>query len=136
MIKKKLKSIKIPQFPKIYRFITERIKKTRKELRVMIIGFVIVVVVTLFLAISIDLAISIKAQSETQRQRQTLVSQVNYWQDIVKKEPGYRDGYFMLSVLEYQLRNFQQSKIYLDKVISIDPNFSPAIDFEKVLNSK
>lgn len=100
----------------------------------MIAGFVVVAVVTLFLFVILDLILNIRLQNETQRQRQSLISQVGYWQEIVSKESGYRDGYFMLSVLEYQLGNFQQSKIYLDKVLSIDPNFIPAQDFEKVLN--
>lgn len=124
---------KASQFPKIYRFITERIEKSGKEIKILTAGFVFGLVLTLVVLACLDLASSFRNFKEIKVKRQTLVSQVSYWEKVVKKQEGYRDGYFMLAVLEYQLKQFDKSKEYLKKALSIDPNFSPAQDLQKAL---
>jgi hypothetical protein len=52
----------------------------------------------------------------------------------VSKQKGYRDGYFMLAVLNYQLKDFTKAGEYNQKVLSIDPSFSPALELKKVLS--
>ncbi len=122
------------KFPKIYRFITEKIKGARRELRLLAIGSVFGVLIVLILLSGTYLAASLKTKSQMERQKQTILSQISYWKQIVAKQEGYRDGYFMLAVLEYQIKNLDKSKEYLRKVLTIDPNFTPGLDFEKVLN--
>ena len=59
-----------------------------------------------------------------------------YWQGIVSKYKDYRDGYFQLAVLEYQLGNIQKAKLHLDEVLKLDPNFEKGRELGKVLSSK
>ncbi|MEX2007529.1 MAG: hypothetical protein WD992_02035 [Candidatus Levyibacteriota bacterium] len=135
MSKKQTLKLSFSQFPKIYRFITERIKNTRGDLKIMILGFIFGVLAVLIVICSTYLALGLRNKSEIGSQREIVSSQIGYWEKVVEKQKGYRDGYFMLAVLEYQLRDFGKSKEYLDKVLSIDPNFSPAQDFQKVLSA-
>jgi len=132
-MKKKSETKETRQFPKIYRFITERFKKSEQDLKILIVGFAFGVIVTLVVLAALDLAASIRSFNALKSQRQTLLSQVNYWQGVVEKQSGYRDGYFMLAVLEYQLKDFDKSKEYLKKVVAIDPNFAPAQDLQRAL---
>ncbi|MBI2195591.1 MAG: hypothetical protein HYU48_00925 [Candidatus Levybacteria bacterium] len=123
------------QFPKIYRFITEKIKNVQRDLKILILGVVFGVLAILIVLLGLYLAIDLRGKKEIDKQRATISSQIGYWEKVVVKKKGYRDGYFMLAVLEYQLREFDKSKEYLGKVLSIDPNFSPAQDFQKVLSA-
>ncbi len=134
MAKKKEKLQLVLQFPKIYRFITEEIKKSKKSLKGLTTAYILGIATVLVVLSVLDLASNIKSFNQIKGHRQTLVSQVGYWQKVVEQQKGYRDGYFMLAVLEYQLKNFNKSEDYLSKVLSIDPNFEPAQDFQKILN--
>lgn len=62
-------------------------------------------------------------------QRQSLESQKTYWLRVIRDYPGYRDAYFKLAVLSYQLGDKKQAKTYLDSTLSIDPNFKEARKF-------
>lgn len=135
MKKKKAEAKKSLQFPKNYRFITERIKKSKKELKILGLGFAFGTALILIILVSLDLVSSFKQKTEAENKRSTLMSQVNYWKDVIDKQKGYRDGYFMLSVLEYQLDDLNKSEDYLRKVLSIDPNFKPGLDFQKILSA-
>ncbi|MCL5970930.1 MAG: tetratricopeptide repeat protein [Patescibacteria group bacterium] len=46
----------------------------------------------------------------------------------------YRDGYFRLAILEYQLNDNAKAQEYLDKVMKLDPNFEEGRKFEQFLN--
>jgi hypothetical protein len=41
----------------------------------------------------------------------------------VKEYKGYRDGYYQLAAVEYQLGNTQIAKSYIVKALHIDPTF-------------
>lgn len=136
MNKKKEKPQKSSQFPKIYRFITEKIRNTEGDLRIMVIGFVFGAFLTLIVLCSFYLLTGLRERVEVANQRRAVISQIQYWENVVEKQKGYRDGYFMLAVLEYQIRDFGKSEEYLKKVLEIDPNFIPAHDLQKVLSRK
>lgn len=136
MNKKKEKPQQSLEFPKIYRFITEKIKNAEGDLRVMIVGFIFGAFLTLIVLSSFYLIMGLREKEEVENQRQTAISQIQYWENVVEKQKGYRDGYFMLAVLEYQIRDFGKSEEYLKKVLEIDPNFTPAYDLQKVLSRK
>lgn len=122
------------EFPNNFRLITENIKKSQNELKKVGIGFVFLALTSLILLTGIDLYRSYQKKVEIENKNKVLNSQVKYWQDLVSKDKGYRDGYFMLSVLEYQLKDLSKAKEYLEKAIEIDPNFMPASDLQKVLD--
>lgn len=54
---------------------------------------------------------------------QQVTTQYAYWQSIVALHPDYRDGYYMLALLAYKLGKYTETKTYLMKVQTIDPNY-------------
>ncbi len=110
---------KLNLFPKIYRFITER-------------GIVIMIsLVSLFVLTGIVLQ-GLKLQNTLQQvelakeQRMKLTKELSYWQDIARQYSDYRDAYFKIATLQYQLGEVSQAKKSLEKVLALDPNFEKA----------
>ena len=124
------------QFPKIYRFITEKIKNAEGDLRIMVIGFISGGLLTLIALSSLYLVVSLREKAEIENKKKVVISQIDYWEKVTEKQKGYRDGYFMLAVLWYQLGDFNKSEEYLNNALDIDPNFSPARDLQKVLDRR
>lgn len=130
---KKNKS-KLQQFPNIYRFITEKIEGSSSQIKNLGLGFLFGAVFTLIVLVSFDLLSNFRIKTATDNQISSLRSQIGYWEEVVEKQKGYRDGYFMLSVLEYQLSDFKKSREYLKKALLIDPNFTVGQDLEEILD--
>jgi hypothetical protein len=140
-MKKKVSKKKTPkkqtrQFPKIYLIITEELKFFRRKFKIIAFGFVFGVIFALLLISAIDLVANVGKKNSLDTQRKHLQSQVAYWQNFVNKQKGYRDGYFMLAVLNYQLKDFEKAGEYLAKTLSIDSGFSPAKDFQEILDKQ
>jgi len=89
---------------------------------------------TFTLALQNSAVLGITSQKDSQSNREqkynTSVQQYSAWQTIVSRHPDYRDGYFQLAVLAYQLNKFSESKKYLQKVRSLDPNYSGLTSLE------
>lgn len=153
-MKNKEKKHSASQFPNIYRFITEnpivqRFKnasirllnqpKLRKTVEVISISFLSISIVILILGISIS-AISLVRYYQTyakiSAQRQNLQSQINFWQSIADKYDGYKDAYFRIALLEYQLSDFQKAKDFNAKALVLDPNFDDAKKLEAILDTR
>jgi len=66
-----------------------------------------------------------------QAQKQEIEAQIYKWEQVVVLHPNYRDGYFQLAILSYRLNRINETKMYLNKVFSLDPNYQPAREFEK-----
>jgi len=58
------------------------------------------------------------------------------WQKIVALHEDYRDGYFKLATLAYQLNKTSESRFYLQKVRLLDPNYPGIESLEKLLPQK
>lgn len=82
-----------------------------------------------------DLVDNIKKSQAIESQRNEIYSQLQYWEKIVEKYKGYRDGYFELAVFNYRLNNTEKAKDYLKKVLKLDPNFEQGKELGKVLTS-
>lgn len=52
--------------------------------------------------------------------------EIQLWQQFTASHPGYRDGYFKMAILEYQLGNTNSAREYISKVLSIDSEFLAA----------
>ncbi|MCL5438843.1 MAG: hypothetical protein M1268_02540 [Patescibacteria group bacterium] len=65
--------------------------------------------------------------------RDSVKKEIVFWQGIAEKYKDYRDAYFKISLLEYELGNKQRSSYYLQKTLALDPNFEAGRKFEKVL---
>ena len=59
--------------------------------------------------------------------------EITKWENVVRQRPNYRDAYFELAVLTYELGRLSETKYYLGKVFELDPNFEPARELEQTL---
>ena len=66
----------------------------------------------------------------------TIKNRFDAWKNIVDTHPDYRDGYYMLSLLSYQLRHFEESRAYLAAVKKLDPNFNGISQMEALLSKE
>jgi len=55
------------------------------------------------------------------------------WHRTIQLHPDYRDGYYMLALLAYQLNRIEESKSYLTIIKNLDPNFSGISALEALL---
>ncbi len=68
-------------------------------------------------------------------QRDAILAKITYWQKVVAEHNGYRDGYFQLAILSYELGRITDAKGYLVQAMQIDPNFVDGKKLESVIFS-
>ena len=117
------------KFPRISRFITERTVYERAA----IILSLILIIATGF--IGYQLYINFQEKQKLDEEREKISREIEYWQGIIGKYKNFRDAYFMLSVLEYRLKNAEKAKDYLQRVFELDPNFEEGRKLEKVIRN-
>lgn len=124
--------------PRLSRFITESLPLSLKHQRSRKIFWSIFVSLLLLITLitSWDLQKTIIQKNQLDQKRQTIQIQIAKAKRSIYQHPDYRDGYFMLATLEYQLGNDQEAKKYTEKTIALDPNFKPAQTLEKLLQIK
>jgi len=69
-------------------------------------------------------------------QRQQIQDKINFWQSIADKYEGYKDAYFQMAILDYNLGNFKKAKLDDQKALTLDPNFEDAKNLNAVLSGK
>ncbi len=118
------------KFPSNSRFIPEKLRGG---------GFAFLVGALFILAsifvISLDLYSNYKENQALNMEKTKVLEELTFWQKEVEKRPDYRDGYFKLALLNYQLKNLGKSKDYLGKALSLDPNFEKGREMEIILNN-
>lgn len=62
---------------------------------------------------------------------QSLSKHQRYWKEVVSKYPDYKDAYFQLAIVSFQLGDTEQAKIAIGKVLEIDPNDVTGQEFAK-----
>ncbi len=67
--------------------------------------------------------------------RASIEKQVIQWKTIIQKYSDYRDGYYHLAILEYELGNKMDAQKYNKQALIIDPNFILARELENKLNN-
>ena len=92
--------------------------------------------VSTFLSVAIalqglDMVRDMQRLREAQSKKQEILREIAYWEGVTRQYDDYRDGYFRLALLEYQLGNREQAKTYIQKALEIDPNFEAGIDFQR-----
>lgn len=125
------------QFPSISRSITESalvLKQRNRYLWLSLYGACIAFLIFLTGVTAGDYYASKKALQVQEEKRKILSQKRDYWEAIVGKYGGYRDGYMQLAVFSYQLGDIQKAKEYLAKTLTIDPNFAQGRAFERILN--
>lgn len=120
--------------PNIFRFIPE-LNLFRKE-KIWLYSTVTTVLLAGIAYIGWQAYENINQVTKIQIQRKEAEHQVSYWENVVKEHPNYRDAYFTLALLEYQLGNSANARSYLDKTFYIDPNFEEGRKLERLLNRR
>jgi len=75
-----------------------------------------------------------KNQDELKRRdvlHEALASHQEYWKEVVEKYPDYKDGYFQLAIVSYQLGDTDRAKGAIGKVLEIDPNDATGQEFAR-----
>jgi len=92
----------------------------------------------LFVFLTVLLLISIfypKQNLAKEWQKKKIIEEkILCWQKILKKYPGYRDIYLRLALLNWQINNKNQAKIYLQKAKELDPNFEKLKEIESLFS--
>lgn len=145
---------KIMQFPSISRIITENnfilrlnkswksfFAKTQVKKGVLIISGVLTFLLILVLSmgiilLSFNIYKNINKVRNINSQREDLQSQINFWTSVTNKYPGYKDAYFRIAVLEYNLGDFKKAEMYNSKALVLDPNYKDALILNKILLKK
>lgn len=84
--------------------------------------------------VGLDLNKNLLEKQRINQEKEKILSEIKFWQDISQKYKGYRDAYFKLSLLEYQLGNIDKSRTYLKTTFTLDPNFEKGRELEKLLH--
>lgn len=122
------------KFPRISRAIPEAILTfVRDEKYVLLASLAGIFFFCLMLYMVVQLSGSLKVQKIVEAQRVKVVSDSAFWEAVTKQRPGFRDGYFMLALLEYRLGKTQEAKKNVAKALKIDPNFREGRELEKIL---
>lgn len=106
-------------FPKIFRFITERGV-------VLVISLASLAVLAGIVLQSLKLQDTLHQAELAKSAHLKLTKELAYWQGVTRQYTNYRDAYFKVAILQYQLGEMGQAKKTLEKVIAIDPNFENA----------
>ena len=127
------------KFPNIFRFFTEQkyLKKIKKyQWRLITAGFVSAVILGAIVIVGADSYKNYQENKRLSEKRVNIQTQITFWKSINQKYPGFRDSYFELALLEYQLKDFDKAGTYLKEVLRLDPNFKSGRKLESILNKK
>jgi tetratricopeptide (TPR) repeat protein len=83
-----------------------------------------------------DMRVNIVKLEQVRSERIVLEKKVTEWSEIVETYNKYRDGYYQLAILEHSLGNSQKAYEHLQKAMSIDPNFSKALELMEKIAGK
>ena len=118
------------EFPRNYRFIPE---KLTGDGFAFLVGFLFILA-SIFV-VSLDLYSNYTKNLMLNNEKIKVQNELIFWQKEVGKMPNYRDAYFKLALLNYQLKDFDKANEYLKKTLSLDPNFEKGKELEKLLSN-
>lgn len=123
------------KFPRISRTIPESVLAfVRDEKYVLLASLSGVFFFCLMLYMIVQLSGSLQIQKRVEVERARVVSDRVFWEAVTKERPEYRDGYFMLALLEYRMGRKQEAKKNVSKALEIDPNFREGRELEEMLH--
>ena len=107
-------------FPSISRIITEALK------------FSLLVLTFFVFAIFLK---NINDYRLQQKEKGDLVKKAEFWKNVTVDKLDYRDAFFEVALYEYRLKDYDSSKLYLQKALTLDPNFKEGKMLENVLSN-
>jgi tetratricopeptide (TPR) repeat protein len=122
------KKIKLPSNSRI---ITEKLINDHV---VFFLGTVFIIAATVL--VLFDFYSNFKKQEIIFSERKRIVNDLNFWNKEVIEKPNYRDGYFSLSLIYYQLGDNKNSWENLSKAMDIDPNFENGKELKRILEDR
>lgn len=110
---------KSPRNPRIF---TEQVLQyLNKDWKVIVYSFIIGVMIMGILFFAYD-SLTLFDELEMKKQERVIVlEEIAAWERVMNVFPDYRDGYFKLALLYYQLGNRQKAKENLEDTLHIDP---------------
>lgn len=77
---------------------------------------------------------SLEEIKKLEEKPQEIKKEIAKWEGVVLLYPNFRDAWFRLSVLYWQVFEEEKAKTALGKTLELDPNFVPAQKFKSLLN--
>lgn len=97
--------------------------KIQREWKVVGFSFLIGILLTAILFFAYD-SFTIIDSLEMEKQRRVVVlEEIAEWERVIIAYPDYRDGYFKLALLYYQIGNRQKARGNISEALRIDPQF-------------
>lgn len=127
---KKAETKEDKKFPRNYRNIPEKLNKDETVFFVGIISILVAILI-----ITADLYSNFAKQKDLSDGKIRVLNEVAFWQSEVKVRPDHRDAYLNLALLNFQLKNFEESRKNLDKSLKLDPNFKEGRELERLLDN-
>lgn len=150
MKKQHLKKLSLV-FPKNNRIISEHIVLLKQALysgkavliqRFKIIFFVLFGIFIVLPLVILTVLTMINLKNDQQKkdiamvERQKVMNEIVYWQHVADTHKDYRDAYFALASLEYQVKDFSKAWVYIQKCLTLDPNYQQGRNLEKIISEK
>lgn len=129
--KKVIKKGKPQKFPRNYRIIPESWSKDEVAF---FAGAVLILIA--ILVVTFNLFLNLNDENKLANKKIKLTRQEIFWKEQVKVHPDFRDAYFSLALVEYQLNNLAEAKINLDKALVLDPNFKEGKELKSKLSGE
>ncbi len=100
-------------------------------------GFFIVLPLLILTALTIlNLKNDQQKKDRAMIERQKVMDKITYWQHVADAHKEYRDAYFVLAALEYQVKDFSKAWSYVQKCLVLDPNYQQGRNLEKIISEK
>ena len=85
--------------------------------------------------VGLDLNKNLEEKELRQKLYDSKTQEIKFWEENLSKYPEYRDAYFRLAILRYEVGDFGESESYLKKVFLLDPSFEEGKKLEKLLRN-
>lgn len=122
-------SRKIPEYHHTFSWVNLATFRVHGE--VVFISFVCGIFIMAIVVTGLQLQKSLEELGKMEALRQELEGRQLYWREIVAKYPDYKDAYFQLAAVSYQLGETTETRRALGKMLEIDPNDVTGQEFIK-----
>jgi hypothetical protein len=102
----------------------------------LVVGFVSGILLFLVINLGVQIRLQLGELAKRQTMQAAIAREITHWQKTTQKYGQYRDGYFRLALLQYQLGNEQLAGIYIEKALAVDPNFAAGKAFQEKLENE